>query len=425
MNERFGLHKGRGRGALRVCIVTIAGYVHGIGGMQRHTVDLARGLAEAGHDVEVITNRHPDGVRSELHEGALWRFVDVVGNQVDPAWHRASTAEFTRAHAERPFDVIHSESTCALGLVRAGIHRSVPLAVKYHGNFVGLVRANLRRALRSPSPLDVAREARSFLWLCGQHFPRGNWWRFHEFHSMVPSHQQLDDQRRSHFIPRDRLHVVPNGVDVDRFRPLDRATVRAELALPAGPVVAAVGRLNREKGMHTAIRAVARADGAARLVIVGEGEQRQELESLARSLDVEGRVVLAGGQPPDMVARYVAAADAFVFPTERDEGAPMVLVEAMATATPVVATQIEQIAEVVDRPGTNGLLVPAGDVDATASALSRLLRDAEAAAAMGAAGRGRILEEYTLERMVERTVAVYERAIGDHAAERKGFQPRV
>ena len=99
-----------------------------------------------------------------------------------------------------------------------------------------------------------------------------------------------------------------------------------------------VGRLNREKGHHTAIAALAQLDPPTRLVIVGEGEDRDRLEGLARSLGVADRVVFAGGQPSERVASYLAAADAFVFPTERDEGAPMVLVDAMAVGVPVVAS---------------------------------------------------------------------------------------
>lgn len=401
---------------MRICIVTIAGYVHGIGGMQRHTSDLARGLAEAGHDVEVITNRHPDGIDEERHEGALWRFADSNGNQVDPAWHRASYETFCKAHAERPFDVVHSESTCALGLVRKGVHHEVPIAVKYHGNFVGLARAHVRRAMRRHTPKAVAQEARSFLWLCNQHFPRGNWWRFHGFESMVPSRQQVRDQRLSHFIPRSRIHVVPNGVDTAIFHPRERAETRAALGLGPEPIVLALGRLNREKGHHTALAALAELDPPARLVIVGDGEDRGRLEKLAGSLGVADRVTFAGGQPPDTVARYLAASDAFVFPTERDEGAPMVLVEAMASGVPVVATNIEQIAEVVDRDGENGFLVRTADVAGTVAALRTIISDPERGRVVGERGRERVLADYTLERMIERCVEVYEIAIARHLA---------
>jgi glycosyltransferase involved in cell wall biosynthesis len=399
---------------MRICIVTIAAYVHGIGGMQRHTSELARGLAEAGHEVEVITTRDPAGRQTATHEGAFWRFVDSSGDQVDRGWHRASLAAFRESHAQKPFELIHSESTSALGLVRAGEHRRVPLAVKYHGNFLGQARANVRRATRDRTPRAVAREAKSFVWLCGQHFPRGNWWRFHEFHSMVPSRQQIEDQRRSHFIPRHRIHVVPNGVDTAMFRP-NRAAARAKLGLDESEsLVVAAGRLSHDKGMHTAIEALARTAVPARLVIVGDGPERGRLEQLSRSLGVADRVRVTGAQAPETVADYLAASDVFLFPTERDEAAPMILIEAMASGTPVVASRIDQVAEVIDRPGENGILVTVADVDAVAATITTLTTDADGAARIGQNGRERILEEYTVERMIERTVAVYDRAVADH-----------
>jgi glycosyltransferase involved in cell wall biosynthesis len=400
---------------MRICIVTIAGYVHGIGGMQRHTSDLARGLSDAGHDVVVITQRHPEGIRQEMHEGAQWRFVDSGGDQLSRQWFEATRAEFLAAHGERHFDVIHSESTCALGLVRKGVHRQVPLVVKYHGNFLGQSKAHARRAFRSRSPRGVAVEARGFVWLCGQHFRRGNWWRFHGFESMVPSRQQLADQRLSHLIRRSRLHVVPNGIDAALFRPRDRGETRSRLGLGAEPIVLAVGRLNREKGMHTAVRALALLDPPAKLVVVGAGEERERLGALAESLDVSDRVIFAGSHPPETVALYLSAADAFVFPTERDEGAPMVLVEAMASGVPVVASRIEQIAEVVDREGENGFFIRPADPVGTAAVLWSLLTNPERARQVGAAGRERVLAKYTLERMIDGCVEIYEKAIRDHA----------
>lgn len=401
---------------MRVCIVTIAGEMHGIGGMQRHTSDLSRGLVEAGHDVEVITNGHPDGISEQWHGGARWRFADSSGAQLGSSWLRGSYEAFRAAHAERPFDVIHSESTCALGLVRQGVHREVPVTAKYHGNFVGIAKANARRALRRHTPKAVAKEARSFLWTCTQHFPRGNWWRFHGFESMVPSRQQLRDTCLSHLVSPAHMHVVPNGVDTAIFHPRDRDETRAELGLGPEPIVLALGRLDREKGNHTAVSALAQLDPPIRLVIVGDGPDRGRLEALADSLGVADRVTFAGSQPTDVVARYLAVSDAFVLLTELNEGAPMVLVEAMATGVPVIASDIAQIAEVVNRNGENGFLVRPGDLAGTVSALRTITVDPARGRAVGSRGRERVLADYTLERMIGGCVDVYEIAIARHGA---------
>jgi glycosyltransferase involved in cell wall biosynthesis len=109
-----------------------------------------------------------------------------------------------------------------------------------------------------------------------------------------------------------------------------------------------------------------------------------------------------------------------VFPTERDEGAPMVLVEAMASGVPVVASRIEQIAEVVDREGENGFLVRPADPAGAAAVLRSLLAEPERARDVGAAGRARVLAEYTLARMIDGCVEVYEKAIRDHARRSQG-----
>jgi glycosyltransferase involved in cell wall biosynthesis len=402
---------------VRVCIVTVAGYVHGFGGMQAHTVDLVRGLARLGHEVEVLTARHPEGVESEEFAGARWHFLPVRTRyhrtpMRHHAWLRASRAAFARLEARHRFDVVHSESTSALGLLRGGIHRRTPVAVKFHGNYLGLASAALARLRRANTGAERLTEAKHLVWISGHHFvPPDAVIRFRLCEAMVPSRQQLDGTRRSFFLDPKRLHVVPNGVDVDLFRPRPAVEVRAELGLAEGPLLLAVGRLNREKGFHHAVEALARVrDGDARLVVVGDGEERTALEGLAAKLGTSDRVDFVGRQAVERVAAYMAAADVFLFPTEREEAAPLVLPQAMACGVPVVASAVGGITEVIDRPGENGVVVPPGDVDAIVAAAHRLLVDGDARRRIGRAGRDRVLAEYTLDRMVERTLAVYDLA---------------
>jgi glycosyltransferase involved in cell wall biosynthesis len=390
--------------------------------MQRATGDLVCGLVGAGHEVEVITGRHPDGVRETEHDGAQWHFLDVptrfarVPTQ-HPAWHRASHAEFLRLHGARPFDVVHSESVGALGLLQRGVNRHVvPVVIKFHGNYLGLLKASLRRARAARSPRPALHEGKLSAWLTADWlFSRGEPYRLRACEAMVPSRQQLDDTVRSHFLRRDRVHVVPNGVDVELFRPQSRDDVRSDLGLPSTPIVVAVGRLNAEKGFHYAIESLARVP-AAMLVVVGEGEQRSELEQLAVGLGLGDRVVFVGPQPPELVARYLAAADVFVFPTERDEAAPVVLIEAMASGTPVIASRIGGIPDALGESGDCGLLVAPRDVDGLASAMSTLLGDTALRDRLARSARHRVEAEFTVERMVERTVNVYRIAIGRMSA---------
>ena len=105
---------------------------------------------------------------------------------------------------------------------------------------------------------------------------------------------------------------------------------------------------------------------------------------------------------------FLAAADAFLFPTERDEAAPLVLPQAMACGLPVVASRRGGITEVIDRPGENGILVPPGDVPALVRAATSVYHDEDLRDRLAVGALRRVREAYTLERMVDATVAVYQ-----------------
>jgi glycosyltransferase involved in cell wall biosynthesis len=401
---------------VRICIVTVAG--HDIGGMQDHTRSLAKGLVAAGHEVEIVTTRHPQGLLDEERDGARWHYTDAAHHHPwlprrDPGWLPRSYEAFNSLHGERPFDVIHSESASAIGLVRRGVHRYVPLVAKYHGNGLALAGAALARARAGDGRVKV-REAKGLVWLLGEWLQYGHWYRFRPCTWIVPSRREFEDTRRSALLKGALGHIVPNGVDVKLFRPRPREQVRTELRLHDGPIFVSAGRLNIEKGMHYAVRALAAVgDDMPRgtLVIVGDGEERGPLEQLASSLVLGQRVIFAGAQPHEVVAKYLAAADLFLFPTERAEAAPVVLPQAMACAAPVIASDIGGIPEVVQRSGANGLLVPPGDVPALADAMRALVRDESLRHRLGQAARQRVLVHYTVERMVEQTLEVYRIAI--------------
>ncbi|HKP19611.1 MAG TPA: glycosyltransferase family 4 protein [Gaiellaceae bacterium] len=380
---------------MRICVVTTG--TNAFGGVYRHTWDLIRGLGAAGHEVEVIW---PTQDVPEL-EGVRFHGVEAPTDYTSRRWQAASTEAFLRLHREQPVDVVHGEGSGALGLVRAKVDRYAPVVVMFHGNYVGLVKAAVRRGRARPSTIPL--EARRIWSLSRRHFARGNATLFRRCEAIVPAHQQVADTCRSHRLLRGHVHVVPNGVDARLWRP------RAKESRDR-PLLVASGGLYREKGFHVAVSALAEID--ARLVIAGQGAQADPLRRLAAELGVADRFELTGALPPDQLAALVAQADVYLFPTLREEAAPLVLPEALACGVPVVASGLGGIPEVIDRPGENGILVRPGDPGELAAATNRLLGDDALRASMGAAARERVLEEYTLERMVERTVAVYEVALG-------------
>ena len=176
-------------------------------------------------------------------------------------------------------------------------------------------------------------------------------------------------------IADERLHVMRNGVDLQRFRPLPQSEARGRLGLTGAPLLLSVGNLVALKGHDIAIDALARLlpkFPQARLVIVGQGPEQGRLLDHAQRLGVADRVTLAGAQPNAELSHWYSAADVFVLASSR-EGWANVLLEAMACGTPVVATDICGTPEVV-RPASGGRLV-ARDAAALSAAVESLMAD--------------------------------------------------
>lgn len=211
-------------------------------------------------------------------------------------------------------------------------------------------------------------------------------------------------------IPREKVEVIPNGRDLERFSaPADPAAVRRELGLAADAlVVGVVGRLDAQKGHRFALEAFARLEGfgSARLLLVGDGALRAELERQATGLGIRDRVTFAGFRAD--VPRLLSAMDVVALPSLH-EGMPLTAIEAGAAGRPMVATDVDGTGEVI-ADGATGILVPPADPDALASGLARLLGDVALRRRMGREAQVRVRTRFDLETQVRTTAEAYRRA---------------
>jgi len=207
--------------------------------------------------------------------------------------------------------------------------------------------------------------------------------------------------------PREKMVVIPSGVDTDRFRPQSGTDWKARLGLPADcRVVGAVTRARTRKGVEEFVRALAtvcKTFPEVRGVIVGEVSLDRGLEALVGSLGLVDRLLLLGRRS-DMPEVY-RAFDVFV-QASYDEGMSNAVLEAMATEKPVVATAVGGTGEVVHH-GHSGLLVPAKDPGALAAAIRQVLVDAERAHHMGSLGRRIVENGFSARTMVGRMEQLY------------------
>jgi len=218
---------------------------------------------------------------------------------------------------------------------------------------------------------------------------------------------------QKHKIRPDKVVLIYNGIEVDEYKPnveefrSQESEVRREFALARDvPVIGAIGRLVWQKGFEYLIEAVPdvlRTYPDARFLIVGDGLLRERLEALSEELRVRDNVIFAGFRSD--IKEILCAVDLLVIPSLL-EGFPMITLEAMAMAKPIVATNIDGITEQIT-DGVNGILVPPKDPPALAKAVLRVLNDKELARSMGLAARKKVEQEFSVEKMIAETEKVY------------------
>lgn len=200
----------------------------------------------------------------------------------------------------------------------------------------------------------------------------------------------------------EQYRVIPNGIDLDRF------------ALEPRPVagrIVMLGRLAPPKRPELVVRALARVRERhpdAELRLVGDGPMKRDVQSLAASLGLAGAVQVTGRR--DDIPELLAEACCLVLASDY-EAMPLSVLEAMAAAVPVVATRFGGLEEVVE-DGETGFVVEPGSSDALADSLGRMLDDPQLARKLGAAGRRRADQRFSVRRMVADTTALYDEILG-------------
>jgi glycosyltransferase involved in cell wall biosynthesis len=337
-----------------------------VGGPASHAPEIAAFLREHGHRVEVITTaeRTPAPVPHPL------RFVR---RSLPPGVRHAAVAALV-ARGARAADVVYEVSMLgrsALGslLGRCRLVAKLPSDPAYErarrrGFFRGDMDAFQRysggaavKALRAARDLELRRATR-----------------------IVCPSAYLRELAIGWGIAPERVTVVPNAAPVLAAQP-PRELLRDRLGLE-GPTLVFAGRLTRQKALEVGLEALARTP-EVQLLVVGDGPERAQLERRGAELGLGGRLRFLGAQPRERVLELLRAADASLL-SSTWENFPHAVVESFAAGTPVISTAVGGVAEAV-RDGENGLLVPAGDAQALATAIGRFCADPELAAALRAA----------------------------------------
>jgi glycogen synthase len=382
-----------------------------VGGLGRHVHALATSLAAAGHEVTVVTRHAPGAPLEEYAEG-----VRILRAAEDPpkfplatssllAWTMAFNHTLTRAGLRAAqtaeFDVIHAHDWLVTHTaVTLKEHLDLPLVATIHATEAGRHQGWL--------PEEMNRTIHSVEWWLGAEADR----------LIVCSEYMRWEVTRLFGVPAERLQVVPNGVEPDRFQaaPDAVASVRRMLA-GDGPLLTFAGRLVYEKGVQDLIASLPilrRKHPKLRVVIAGDGPYRAELEAEIDRHDVRALVNLPGFLNEQLPA-VMAASDCFAVPSIY-EPFGMVALEGAAAGAPLAVASTGGLAEIV-KPGETGMTFPAKDPGALAHAVDSLLTDGELARSMAVRARRLVHEAYNWRSIARRTVAVYDAAMGDVGAQ--------
>jgi glycosyltransferase involved in cell wall biosynthesis len=289
--------------------------------------------AETRNGIEVLHPRFP--------------LLPKVGMTLAPfLLYRAALPVVERMHRERGFDLIDAHYFYPDGVAAAMLGRrlGVPVVITARGTDVNLIAQ-----YRIPR--------RMIRWAAGQ------------AGAVIAVSQALKEKLAALGVERERIHVLRNGVDLDLFHPENRDALRADLTLRA-PTLLSVGNLLGFKGHGVVIEALSLLP-QYELVIAGGGPDRAAFEALARQCGVSGRVRFVGSLSQQDLRRYYCAADALVLASSR-EGWPNVLLEAMACGTPVIATDVGGVPEIVTSMDS-GIVVKERSAPALAGAVRALL----------------------------------------------------
>ena len=301
------------------------------------------------------------------------------------------------AERAQEFDVVHDNQTFGSALLRLPA-AGLPLVGTIH----------------HPVAVDRVLELQAASWR--RQIPVRRWYGFTRMQgevarqiplSIAPSRSSADDAVRDFRVAPGQMRIVPIGVDAEQFRPRGPRV--------AGRIVALCSADVPLKGLEFLLRAMAQLPGSvdATLTVVSKPTPGGSTEKLVANLGLAHRVDFVSGLAEDAVAELMASAEVAVVPSLY-EGFSLPAVEAMASGTPLIASDTSALPEVVGRDGTCGLLVPPGDVAALSAAIQELMAAPDRRAAMGLAARAHAVERFSWAATAAATAEVYRESIVLH-----------
>ena len=398
---------------MRVYMLTRITMQHSVkGGMEKHSKVLSEGLVQRGHPVTVITTKHPEGKKREVINGVEYLYLEnTVAEKYSVSWWRESAQKFEELCETAAFDIVWSESWGARSCVGKLTRRyRVPSVLRLHGTAV----QGMHSAINSAH--SIKDWPGTLKWILGRQLLRYILVDFpviHRVDGVISGSDKLaEDAQRHYRIPRHKIAIAHNGVDVEQFKPDQRSgnLIAQKYDIDSSEkVILLAGRVVKEKGMHLAIKMckeLGKAIPNYKLLIAGQGSYLVALRKLVIELGVNDHVIFCDHVPAKEMPAYYNACDVFLLPTLHVEVIPFALLEAMSCEKPVVSSDIGGVSSAVN-DGRNGFLFPVGDIQAMLKSIVKLLSNDELATRLGRSARDTVVEQFSGDTMIDKTIEVF------------------
>ncbi|HQG44674.1 MAG TPA: N-acetyl-alpha-D-glucosaminyl L-malate synthase BshA, partial [bacterium] len=344
-------------------------------------------LAQRGHEVHFISYSTPFRLRG-FQENVFYHEVDVSAYPLFkyPPYDLSLAAQIMEVADEHSLDIVHA-------------HYAIPHAISAY---------LARQMMRGKGPKVVTTLHGTDITLVGKDasFRAAVKFGIEESDGVTAVSNYLAEQTRAAFAIDREIRVIYNFVDTERFSPRVENCIRSRFAPNGEAILMHASNFRPVKRLTDTIEILARVrqQWPAKLLLVGEGPDRQESHALADKLGLHDHVLYLGTQ--DAIERLLGCADLFLLPSS-EESFGLAALEAMSCGTPVIATRIGGLPEVVEH-GLEGFLFPVGDVDAMAAAALTVLRDPQKMAQMRTAARAKAEKCFRIEILVPEYEAFYE-----------------
>jgi glycosyltransferase involved in cell wall biosynthesis len=382
--------------------------------MENHGRLLLEGLAARGHNITVISTRHPSGIEYERKGNIQLHYLSrTTFGSARKGWRKESQKAFLHLNQSQRFDIICSQQAIFPAIPRK-LTFNTPIVTFIQGHEGWMLLSELNRFISLKKNFNhMIKAIIAFVYFYSM-------WEFVNFKKskviVPPSDEVARSLSRWFCLDPNKINIIYNGIDTNRFKPDSTAKERIlsrHIQLSGKRILLFMSHVTRQKGLHLLIKlfpSLLREHHNLMILVVGGGDYLEEAKRLSFRLGVADHILFTDMVDIDSIPDYINAADIFVLPTLRKEGLPLSILEAMACKKPVITTDIGGNPSVV-KNGKNGILVPPANTDELEKSIQLLLRDDELVSRLAENGYESVIASFNLNRMLDSYESLLEKQI--------------